>query len=117
MEDNLVESYHAYSMSQRLVHMLEVEGSHTWDGVEEVMETFIDSLDDEDAYLEQNTYDFVEIVGLGILTDVLVWVMQDNSILIVGANNEDALKIGVLPPDTEFHPMPLDDRGRPVIVH
>ena len=54
--------------------------------------------------IKQDSYAYLEVVGLGALREAFVWWADDNSILLVGWKTPSELAVGVLGPESTFTP-------------
>ncbi len=61
------------------------------------------------AGYESKSYAILMVTGGINLADAFVWWMDDQSILIVGWQDEETVVAGVLPPGAEFTPAPYYD--------
>jgi hypothetical protein len=61
------------------------------------------------ANRKQESFVVLEVVGRGAISEAFAWWMDDQSILIVGWQDDETLMIGVLPVGAELTPLPYYD--------
>ena len=68
------------------------------------------------AGYRNTSYAELTISGSCTIAEAFVWWMDDQSILVVGWQDEDTVVVGVLPQGSEFAPQPYHD-GKVVSLH
>lgn len=105
---SLTEEFDAYTFARKLQDTLETSDE---DEVA-LLTAFHASM----AGYPVKSYQQVHIVGRGLLHEVFLWCMPDESFLVVGWASEDEVIVGVLPPGSEFKPLPFAD-GKIQTIH
>lgn len=108
-------------MEKQLKLLDEYEAERAAVTLKDILETAEDSAESFDEFcrsMESNAsvvshfpYDFLDIVGLGLMQKCLVWQFEDTSMLVAGTLVEGTMTIGALPPGTTFHPVPATVSG------
>lgn len=70
-----------------------------------------------DACKKYDYFEFIQVVGFGVVNECHVWWMLDDSIMLTGwkEGEADALAIGVLPPGSDFTSVPLTTAGNKTV--
>jgi hypothetical protein len=68
------------------------------------------------ADYESKSYAVLTVTGADTIAEAFVWRMGDESLLVVGWQDDDTVVIGVLPPGTQFTSVPYYD-GEVVTLH
>lgn len=85
------------------------------DDILPVLGKFFAEMKGNPGCVRDDSYAFLQVVGLGTLSECFVWWMQDGSALFVGWKDAERIAIGVVPPDAEFAPLPYDPKGIPTL--
>ncbi len=88
---------------------------HAFDCGEDTIEVLTEFHEQMAGY-RSDSYAVFAVTGSGTLTEAFLWWMDDQSILIVGWQDEETVVVGVMPPGAQFTPLPYYD-GNVVTLH
>lgn len=108
---NLLTTFTAQLVAAALSERLEQA-----DNAMEAFSAFCKDMHDGGDFVRSESFEVLEIVGLGTLVNCFAWWMHDSSILLVGLKSENELVIGALAPESEFHIAP-SAKGQGVTLH
>ncbi len=101
------ETWAAHGVARQLIDALECD--------DEVLNVLSEFYAEMSAH-KHESYTHLDVVGVGVLHEVFVWWMDDDSILVVGWESEEEVAVGVLPPDAQFTALPFYE-GKVTTVH
>lgn len=105
---SLTEDFEAYQFARQLQDTLETS--------EEDEVALLIAFHASMAAYPVKSYQQVQITGRGVLHEVFLWELTDGSFLVVGWASEEEIVVGVLPPGSEFKPLPFID-GKIQSIH
>lgn len=77
--------------------------------------TFTAAMDESGMCRKVEAFDYLEIVGFGLIDNCLVWTMRDGSSMIAGWKSDQEIAVGVLPPGVNLEPILMTHRSTTTI--